>query len=159
MKLSATTKWIGLALCGLAISAVVAIAASNLVSQQIGITSESVAAGDALAPAVESAVRQENTGAIGSRNAPESKQAPESTDAPATVTEPGNAPAPAAEPEATGAGSEDERTDEFEARLDEREDAQKDREDALEDALKDQEDAREDALKEREDNSGSGSDD
>jgi hypothetical protein len=149
MKLSATTKWIGLALLGLAISAAVAIAASNLVSQQIGIASESVAAGDALAPAVESAARQQSTGGAGPGNA----QEPSGT--PAAVAEPGNAAAPAAEPEATGAGSEEESADEFEARLDEREDALKDREDAREDL----QDAQEDAQKKREDNSGSGSDD
>lgn len=55
MKLPATAKWIGLALLGLVIAAAVAIAASNLVSQQIGIASESISAGDALAPAVGAA--------------------------------------------------------------------------------------------------------
>lgn len=54
MRLPATYKWIGLALLGLLIAVAVAIAASNLVSQQIGIASESVSAGDALAPAVSS---------------------------------------------------------------------------------------------------------
>jgi hypothetical protein len=133
MRLSATAKWIGLALLGLAISAAVAIAASNLVSRQIGIASESVSAGDALAPAVESAARQDDPAGTGS----------------------GDPPAAVAEPEAGDAGGEDESAEEFEARLDEREDALKDREDAREDL----EDAREDALKDREDNSGSGSDD
>lgn len=55
MNSRATVKWIGLALLGLVIAAVVAIAASNLVSQQIGIASESVSAGDSLAPALGSA--------------------------------------------------------------------------------------------------------
>ncbi len=51
MSLPATVKWIGLALLGLVIAAAVAIAASHLASQQIGIASESITAGDALAPA------------------------------------------------------------------------------------------------------------
>ncbi len=52
MSLSATGKWILLALIGLAIAIAIAIAAANLTSQQIGIASESVSAGDALAPAL-----------------------------------------------------------------------------------------------------------
>lgn len=54
MNLPATFKWIGLALLGLAIAAAVAIAASHLTSQQIGLASESITAGDKLAPAVRS---------------------------------------------------------------------------------------------------------
>jgi hypothetical protein len=52
MSLSATAKWVLLALAGLAIAIGVAIAAANLASQQIGIASESVSAGDALAPSL-----------------------------------------------------------------------------------------------------------
>lgn len=150
MNLSATTKWISLALLGLAISAAVAVAASNLVSRQIGIASESVSAGDRLAPAVESAARQAGAGGTGSGSAPEA------------AAEPGG-----------GGGRQEESTGgdvesggESEDRIDEREDALKEQEDAREDALKEQEDARddaedarEDALKELEDNSGHGSDD
>ena len=58
MRLPATVKWIGLALLGLAIAAAVAIAASNLASQQIGIASESISAGDALAPAIGATKRR-----------------------------------------------------------------------------------------------------
>ncbi len=136
MKLSATVKWIGLALLGLAISAAVAIAASDLVSRQIGIASESVSAGDTLAPAVESAARQEGAG--GTRPGPA----------------PGGAPGTATESDTgdEGGDREGESGDAFEDQLDEREDARDDREDALEDALDDREDA-------AEDNSGSGSDD
>jgi len=54
MSFPATFKWIGLALLGLAIAAAVAIAASHLTSQQIGLASESITAGDKLAPAVRS---------------------------------------------------------------------------------------------------------
>lgn len=53
MSLSATAKWVLLALAGLAIAIAIAIAAANLTSQQIGIASESVSAGDALAPALK----------------------------------------------------------------------------------------------------------
>lgn len=52
MSLRATAKWILLALAGLAIAIAIAIAAANLTSRQIGIASESVSAGDALAPAL-----------------------------------------------------------------------------------------------------------
>ena len=52
MSFPATFKWIGLALLGLA------IAASHFTSQQIGLASESITAGDKLAPAV----RSTNTG-------------------------------------------------------------------------------------------------
>lgn len=54
MTSPATFKWIGLALLGLAIAVAVAIAAGHLTSQQIGIASESITAGDRLAPAVRS---------------------------------------------------------------------------------------------------------
>ncbi len=52
MSFSATAKWTLLALLGLAIAIGIAIAAANLTSRQIGIASESVSAGDALAPAL-----------------------------------------------------------------------------------------------------------
>ena len=51
MSSRATIKWVGLALLGLLVAAGVAIAASNLASQQIGLASEPISAGDALAPA------------------------------------------------------------------------------------------------------------
>lgn len=51
MRLPATTvRWLALALLGLLIAAAVSIAASSLVSQQIGLDSEPISAGDALAP-------------------------------------------------------------------------------------------------------------
>ena len=56
MSLGATAKWVLLALAGLAIAIAIAIAAANLTSQQIGIASESVSAGDALAPALQAPV-------------------------------------------------------------------------------------------------------
>lgn len=51
MRFPTTMKWVCLALLGLLIASGVAFAASGLVSQQIGIGSESISAGDALAPA------------------------------------------------------------------------------------------------------------
>lgn len=51
MSPRATIKWVGLALAGLLVAAGVAIAASNLASRQIGLASEPISAGDALAPA------------------------------------------------------------------------------------------------------------
>lgn len=45
-------KWGGLALLGIAIAIAVAIAASNLVSRQIGLASEPISVGRELAPAV-----------------------------------------------------------------------------------------------------------
>jgi hypothetical protein len=51
---AASLKWIALALLGLAVAAAVAIAASNLVSRQIGLASEPISAGRALAPAASS---------------------------------------------------------------------------------------------------------
>jgi hypothetical protein len=52
MSSTASLKWIGLALLGIAIAAAVAIAASNLISRQIGLASEPISAGEALAPAL-----------------------------------------------------------------------------------------------------------
>lgn len=126
MKAPSTAKWIGLALLGLAISGGVAIAASNLVSEQIGIASESVSAGDALAPAVQSAARQADGGNAGTGDAAEATGEPET-------------PAATGEPEAPT-----ESADEFEDRLDAREDAREDREKAREDALDAQEDREDD---------------
>lgn len=50
MRSPTTLKWVGLALLGLLIAASVSIAASRLASQQIGLASEPISAGDALAP-------------------------------------------------------------------------------------------------------------
>jgi hypothetical protein len=46
-------RWLGLALLGIVVAAAVSIAASRLASQQIGLASQPVSAGDALAPAAE----------------------------------------------------------------------------------------------------------
>lgn len=52
MRSATTLRWLGLALLGLVIAAAVALGASRLASQQIGIASESVSAGDSLAPPI-----------------------------------------------------------------------------------------------------------
>jgi len=49
----AMLRWVGLALLGIVVAIVVAIVASRLASQQIGLASEPVSAGDSLAPAAE----------------------------------------------------------------------------------------------------------
>jgi hypothetical protein len=56
MRSTGTLRWIGLALLGIVIAAGVAVAASSLVSHQIGLASEPISAGDTLAPATSHAV-------------------------------------------------------------------------------------------------------
>lgn len=46
-------RWLGLALLGILIAAGVSIAASSLASQQIGLASQPISAGDALAPSMK----------------------------------------------------------------------------------------------------------
>ena len=51
-------RWLGLALLGILIAAGVSIAASSLASQQIGLASQPIGAGDALAPAAKEKPKQ-----------------------------------------------------------------------------------------------------
>ncbi|HWA52533.1 MAG TPA: hypothetical protein VG816_00015 [Solirubrobacterales bacterium] len=51
MRVSTAVRWTGLALLGILVAAAVSVAASRLASQQIGLASEPISAGDALAPA------------------------------------------------------------------------------------------------------------
>lgn len=44
-------RWLGLALLGILVAAAISVAASRLASQQIGLASQPISAGDALAPA------------------------------------------------------------------------------------------------------------
>jgi hypothetical protein len=53
-----TLRWLGLALLGILIAAGVSIAASSLASQQIGLASQPISAGDALAPAAREKPKQ-----------------------------------------------------------------------------------------------------
>ena len=50
MKVPTAVRWTGLALLGVLVAAAVSVAASRLASQQIGLASEPISAGDALAP-------------------------------------------------------------------------------------------------------------
>lgn len=146
MRLSATTaKWIALALLGLAIAAGVAVAASNLVSRQIGIASESVSAGDDLAPAVESAARQPDGNEDGSGNTAASPN----SDDDGAVSGGGSEDGTGGE---TGNPSSGLSEDGLDDRIDEEEDARDEAEDAAEDRAKELEDL-------ADDNSGKGSDD
>lgn len=127
---NATTKWISLALLGLAIAAAVAFLATRLVSEQIGIASESVSAGYDLAPAVSATTRPRGPADANGDNDPGQNPPPEST---------------SAEPPSSG-GSEGTNADQ---REDEIEDREKEREDELEDLAKERED-REDEIRDRE---------
>ena len=62
MTARAGAKWVALALVGVAIAIGVAIAATNLTSQQIGIANESASAGDVLAPSLRTPEEQADTG-------------------------------------------------------------------------------------------------
>ncbi len=53
MRIPAPARWIGLALLGMLIAAAISIAASRVASQQIGLASEPITAGDALAPGAQ----------------------------------------------------------------------------------------------------------
>jgi hypothetical protein len=90
-------KWVALALVGLAIAVGVAIAAANLASQQIGIASESVSAGDTLAPSLRTPEEQEEPAGQGGRDKGREKPStivpteptnPEETSPPGESTEP-----------------------------------------------------------------------
>ncbi|HWN73596.1 MAG TPA: hypothetical protein VNN15_07315 [Solirubrobacterales bacterium] len=105
MTVSATTKWVLLALVGLAIAIGVAIAAAHLTSQQIGIASESVSAGDALAPSLH--VPSAKPGSGGDRGTP-SKEGTTTLPAepPATTTEEVTPPEEKATPPSEGGGDD-----------------------------------------------------
>jgi hypothetical protein len=53
MRRKSTWRWVGLALLGLVVAVGVAFVASGLASRQIGLASEPIDAGRALAPAVQ----------------------------------------------------------------------------------------------------------
>ncbi len=98
MSSRATIKWVSLALVGLLVAAGVAIAASNLASRQIGLASEPISAGDALAPAASPDRGHGSQGSgHGDRTAPAGAVEPTPTpEEPETTT-----PAPAPESELT----------------------------------------------------------
>lgn len=88
MKVSGTVRWFGLALLGILIAAGVAFAASRLASQQIGLASEPISAGDALAPRAKATGRPGH-GRPGKRPR---HSAPATT--PSVTTPPATTPAP-----------------------------------------------------------------
>lgn len=108
---STTLRWIGLALLGIVIAAGVAVAASSLVSHQIGLASEPLSAGDALAPVVSHAAAHARGGHRTSNRPtttePSSSPPPaETTTTPAETIPPAPKPAPSPAP-APPSGSHD----------------------------------------------------
>jgi hypothetical protein len=95
----AALRWTGLAVLGIVIAAVVSVAASRLASQQIGLASEPISAGDALAPAQSKhrAVaaqnrRSKNRGSKGHGNAKHRKPPPSPPTQPAIPAAPAPSP-------------------------------------------------------------------
>ena len=90
-----TIKWVALALVGLLIAAAVAVLGSSLASRQIGLSSEPLRAGDALAPPT---ISQPATGKPanpeGNGPAPTSKPQPASPEGPSIPTAPSEPVAP-----------------------------------------------------------------
>jgi hypothetical protein len=100
-----TLRWIALALLGLIIAASVALAASQLASQQIGIASESVSAGDSLAPPVTSTAKDRHT-------KPEQETPAKKHPAPPEASSPTIEPTETVEPEPVESSSGDDGGDE-----------------------------------------------
>jgi len=95
--MSTTMRWVGLALLGVAVAVGVSIAASGLVSQQIGLASEPITAGDALAPQVAAGAKRHQrsghktpskTTSTSHTPPPATTTSPETTEAQPPVTEP-----------------------------------------------------------------------
>lgn len=101
-----TLRWLGLALLGILIAAGVSISASSLASQQIGLASQPISAGDALAPATrekpkQRRPKQHNSNRHTTTTAPPSKPEPPAYSEPPSTT-------PTAPPrESTESGSHD----------------------------------------------------
>ncbi len=104
MNLSAATRWVLLALVGLAIAIGVAIVAANLTSQQIGIASESVSAGDALAPSLHVPAEGKPQGEGHDHGGPEEPTTTTPTEPPTTTAPEEASPPPeeTAEPPSEG---------------------------------------------------------
>jgi hypothetical protein len=95
----AALRWTGLALLGIVIAAVVSVAASRLASQQIGLASEPISAGDALAPAqhqhraaAAQSHRSKNRSSNGPRNAQHRNPPPNPTTQPVIPVAPAPSP-------------------------------------------------------------------
>lgn len=109
MRVPGGVRWAGLALLGIVIAAAISIAASRLASQQIGLASEPISAGDALAPAQQKhpvAAAQEH-GSKGHGNAGHRNPPPSVPTQPTTPVTPVPNP-PAEEPEPSHKGGDGE---------------------------------------------------
>lgn len=85
----ATMRWLGLALLGILIAAAISIAASRLASQQIGLASQPISAGDALAPVGHEGPRHHRSGRkSGNHQKTAPSQPPASPSLPPTSSEP-----------------------------------------------------------------------
>lgn len=109
MKLPTTLRWIALALLGLIIAAAVALGASRLASQQIGIASESVSAGDTLAPPITPTTKQRGERPKGSNPGKEgtTTETTPPSEQPETVEPEPEAEAPAEAPAETSSGDDE----------------------------------------------------
>jgi outer membrane biosynthesis protein TonB len=96
-------RWIGLALLGILIAAAISIAASRLASQQIGLASQPISAGNALAPPgpKRETPPQPSGSHAGNRQTPGSPSS-----GPSPTPEPAPEPKPAPEPEPTPSSPE-----------------------------------------------------
>jgi hypothetical protein len=106
-EIPTTLRWVALALLGLLVAIAVGIAASELTSRRIGLSSEPIRAGDALAPAPRESPRERKSdGGPGARPEGTTKTPPQGTAAsppPATT-----GPETTGEPETTTSdGGED----------------------------------------------------
>jgi outer membrane biosynthesis protein TonB len=115
MRIPTAVRWTGLALLGILIAAAVSVAASRLASQQIGLASEPISAGDALAPAMrQQRATAPKHGPVKPTKHPQqgvpSVPAQPTEPAPAQPTEPAPAPTPPVEaPEPSHPGGDGER--------------------------------------------------
>jgi len=91
-------RWVGLALFGILVAAAVSVAASRLASQQIGLASQPIEAGDALAPvtAMKPAPRHRPR-----HRHPPAPVAPEPAPAPPPTEPPASAEPPLGSPPST----------------------------------------------------------
>lgn len=101
----ATLRWLGLALLGILVAGGVAIAASRLASQQIGLASEPISAGDALAPTRLSSPRRRQRPPRHQAKLEKTVPTVPTATAPPPTTTPAPAP-PGSESHSTGGGGE-----------------------------------------------------
>jgi hypothetical protein len=105
--MTSSLRWIGLALLGILIAAAISVAASRLASQQIGLDSQPISAGDALAPAGSSGERRLRAThpCRDHEPAPPALQPEPQPEPPAVPATPAPAPRPEGRDETGGSGS------------------------------------------------------